>query len=122
MIKNTHPICHPLLASVTGGLNEESMLLFWPSAPALLATSRTNNKFWTCLFAIAVLRNFSSFCSASLEIIGVKVYNRQTDRQIHSHIELGSVQLIQILIFFKIPIYCCELAHFSVILKEKFTF
>ena len=37
--------------------------------------------FETCLFAIDVLKNFSPFCSASPEIIGVKVCNRQTDRQ-----------------------------------------
>ena len=38
--------------------------------------------FETCVFAIDVLIFFSQFCSASPEIIGVKVCHRRTDRQI----------------------------------------
>ena len=55
------------------------MLLFRPSALVLPATLRTNFFFETWLFAKNVLKNFSTFCFASPEIIGIEFGNRQID-------------------------------------------
>ena len=57
------------------------MLLFWPLALALPATLQTNKTFWEHPFCLRCPKNFfSPFCSASPEIIGVKVWHRQTDK------------------------------------------
>ena len=58
------------------------MLLFWPSATALPATFPSNKNFWEHSYCQGYpKKNFSPFCSASTEIIGVKVCNRWMDRQ-----------------------------------------
>ena len=55
------------------------MLLFWPSAQALLAPLQQKKYFLRRIFALEVLNFFSPFCSASPEIIGLKVDHRQTN-------------------------------------------
>ena len=47
-----------VLASLAGGLNEEYMLLFWPSSTALLATFPTNKNFREYLICQRCPKNF----------------------------------------------------------------
>ena len=53
----------------------------WPSALALLAAFWTNKFFWNMSFCHKCPNCFCQFYFASPEIIGVKIYNRQIDRQ-----------------------------------------
>ena len=61
---------------------------------------RQIKNFETILFAADVLKKFSPFCSISPEIIGVKVYKRQTDRQTDRQILWHHIQGYFILFYF----------------------
>ena len=57
---------------------------FWALSPDPPNHFSDKKKFETWVFAIDVLNFFSPSCSASPEIIGVKVCHRRTDRQTNS--------------------------------------